>query len=955
MIRIIFAAVVFSSLAFLQPARGQDDSSESDAHDADIEEITVTGSRIKRRDYFTPSPLMTISEKDIDFSGQWTLEETLNQMPQVTPDYGRASNNPGNGMAQVALRNMGPGRSLVLLNGRRVGPSGNRSAVDINNIPQALVERVEIITGGTTAVYGADALAGVVNFITRTDFSGFGIEAAASTTERGDSESYDLNVTWGHNFENGRGNLSVYGGLYRREASYASDREHTRVSWLEDYEGNLVEGGSGAVPALQIYWPPMYWPDDPEADTPTTTFDANANPREFIWPDDLYNYAPENYLQVPMDRQALGVFANYRLSDRYEGYLEVSYTHSEGVQQLAPVPAYGWVFVNLDNPILTPATAQLFSDQFACDENLACIYIGRRIQEVGPRIIVTDNDYYRITAGVRGELGRNWDVDAWATYARAETMELLRNDASYSRLLQGLLVDPATGQCFDPSGGCVPLDIFGENRLSPEAAEFLRYRDFENPTERTHKMANIVVSGEPVSTWAGPVGIAAGLEWRGDESVFLTDEVLFTGDILGFNAMSPGGGRDSVTEIYSEAVVPLLSNSAAAEYLGIELGVRYSDYKYAGGVWSYKAGMEWQPWDALRLRTMHQRSVRAPNSFEMFEEQRSSIGLPLADEDPCTASNDPTGADGGEFVVQKCVIQGLPEDQVGVWEAVDLYPRESVAGGNPHLEPEVGRTWTLGAVITPAALPDWSFAIDYFDIELEGAIGGIDTWRICFDKANVQHVFCDRIFRDESGHVAKVIYLTGNKGIMNTSGLDVQASGSVELSDAWTIGKQTASLGINLIWSHLLSFEDQDSPVSTVLECAGLFGGPCRTSQLGDWGGSDTTYTRNRVRTSLSYVAGDLDLHVAWRWIEGSKSAGWEYWDLQPDEDLAIKLVGDRQYLDFGAGFSFSDHVSARMGINNVFDTDPPNMANNTWDNNTDTGLYDVFGRSYFLTVSMRY
>jgi outer membrane receptor protein involved in Fe transport len=926
------------------------------ASEPELEEIIVTGSRIKRRDYFTPSPLMTVSKADIDYSGQWTLEETLNQMPQVTPDYGRASNNPGNGMAQVALRNMGPGRSLVLLNGRRVGPSDNRSAVDINNIPQVLVERVEIITGGTSAVYGADALAGVVNFITRTDFSGLGIEASASSTERGDGEAYDLSVIWGHNFDNGRGNVSLYGGLYRREASYASDRELTRVAWREDGEGDLYEGGSGAVPATQIIWPSTYWSDDPEAEPSRTTFDANGNPIEFIRPDDFYNYAPENYLQVPLDRLALGIFANYQLSDRYEGYLEASYTHTEGEQRFAAVPGWALVTVNLDNPILTPATAQHFSDQFACDVNHACMYIGRNLKELGPRLVDTENDYYRITAGVRGDLGRNWEIDAWATYTRAETMRLLRNDASYSRFLQGLLVDPATGQCFDTSGGCVPLDIFGENRLSPEAVEFIRYPDFENPTERTHKLASLVVSGDPVSTWAGPVSIAAGLEWRSDESVFLTDEALFTFDTMGFVGASPGGGRDSVTEVYLEGVVPLLSNRPWTDYLGIELGARYSDYKYAGGVWSYKAGMEWQPWSVLRLRAMHQRSVRAPNSFEMFEEQRTWIYYGwLADEDPCTASNDPVGT-GGDLLVQKCVMQGLPEDQVGVWEAVDSYPAEFVEGGNPDLEPEVGHTWTLGAVITPAALPDWTFAVDYFVIELDGAIGDINTRETCFDEANVQHLFCDRIFRDESGNVAKEIYLTGNRGIMDTSGLDLQASGSVELNDAWSIGGQTATLGVNLIWTHLLSFEEQESPVSSVFECAGFFGGPCQTSQYGNWGGSDTTYTRNRVRTSVSYTAGPLDLYLAWRWIEGSESGRWEYKEAYPwVEDLAIKSVSDRQYLDLGAGFSFTDHVSARLGVNNVFDTDPPNMADNTWDNNTDTGLYDVFGRSYYLTLSMQY
>jgi outer membrane cobalamin receptor len=208
----VWSSLALSCFAFVPWALAQE-GADTPQIDAEIEEVVVTGSRIKRRDFFTPSPLMTISEEEIEFSGQWTLEETLNQMPQVTPDYGRASNNPGNGMATVALRNMGPGRSLVLLNGRRIGSSGNRGYVDINNIPQALVERVEIITGGTSAVYGSDALAGVVNFITRDDFEGFAVDASASVTEYGDAESYDLSLTYGRDLAGGRGNIAVYAAV----------------------------------------------------------------------------------------------------------------------------------------------------------------------------------------------------------------------------------------------------------------------------------------------------------------------------------------------------------------------------------------------------------------------------------------------------------------------------------------------------------------------------------------------------------------------------------------------------------------------------------------------------------------------------------------------------------------------------------------------------------------------
>jgi outer membrane receptor protein involved in Fe transport len=301
------------------------------------------------------------------------------------------------------------------------------------------------------------------------------------------------------------------------------------------------------------------------------------------------------------------------------------------------------------------------------------------------------------------------------------------------------------------------------------------------------------------------------------------------------------------------------------------------------------------------------------------------------------------------------VIQGLPRDLVGVWEGVDLFPYEIVEGGNPELEPESGDTWTVGAVLTPGWAPNASFAVDYYEFKLERSIGGISSWDICFDELNVQHAFCDHITRDQSGHIAMIVDTTVNKGTIETSGIDFQSNFDFDLGSARAVGSYTASVGINLIWTHLLSFKDQDSPVSTPYECAGFFGGPCRTSELSAWGGSDTTFTENRIRASMNYLAGPLDMYLGWRWVQGSTSGNWEYWCCESGEDLAIKSVDDKQYVDIGAGLAFSDHVRAHLGVNNLFDTDPPNMADNVWDNNTDTGLYDVFGRSYYLSVAMQY
>ena len=232
------------------------DDTDQEGTDQAVEELVVTGSRLKRRDFHAPSPITTLEEDVLSFSGQATLEETLNQMPQLTPDFGRVANNPGDGTARLNLRGLGAGRTLVLLNGRRLAPSGTGSSVDVNNLPQALIDRVEIITGGAATVYGSDAIAGVINFITRDEYDGVSLSASAYTTESGDSGIVDFNASFGHNFANGRGNITLFGGIYDRSPSFAGDREFSAIPWIDAGKEELVQGGSlSAPPGVLVYVP----------------------------------------------------------------------------------------------------------------------------------------------------------------------------------------------------------------------------------------------------------------------------------------------------------------------------------------------------------------------------------------------------------------------------------------------------------------------------------------------------------------------------------------------------------------------------------------------------------------------------------------------------------------------------------------------------------------------------
>jgi outer membrane receptor protein involved in Fe transport len=933
--------------SFITPAAAQD--TDAVEEDTVVEEIIVTGSRLRRRDFSAPSPIATIEREAIEFTGQGTLETILNQMPQVTPDFDRTANNPGDGTARINLRGLGSGRTLVMLNGRRLAPSGIGTAVDVNNLPQALIDRVEVITGGATTVYGSDAVAGVVNFVTRDDFDGFSLNISGYSTEEGDSSIYDVSAAYGHNFSSGRGNITLFGGYYDREETYAGARELTSVPWWDPwwdptFAGELMQGGSRSVPEGAILFPEVDFGNGPAA----TIFDEDGDPREYVSPDDDYNWAPWNFLQVPLERYNGGVLLNYDLSSRTEFYIEAAYTSSEVRQVLAPIPGGGWLEFNRDNPVMTPATQQLFADNMIpLGGNRVLANVRKRFEELGPRIIENNTDYTRVVAGVKGDIWTDWEFDAWVTYTNSDESEFLFNDGSRSHFQQGLLVDPATGHCFDPSNGCVPINMFGLGNMSAEAIDFLQLPRMENVTSREQVLASAYVRGKLFDTWAGGVETAFGVEWRRDDGDFKADDYLFSGDTLGYFPDSPVIGTEDVVEVYAEMLIPLADGLTFADYLALEIGGRYSDYDHAGSVDTYKMGLEWRPIAGFGFRGMFQRSVRAPNLLEAFQEQSVWEGsfASEAGEDPCSAASDPVAAGN----VEKCIATGLPADQIGVFEAFE-FPTLFYWGGNPDLEPETADTLTVGIVIAPDSMPNLQLAVDYFDLKVDGGIGGLDAAGACFDSANVNNLFCDRIRRDSiTFNVNEVRENNINRGQLKATGIDTQISYATDLPAALAVGDNGADISINVIWTHLTELSSQETVYSTPRDCAGYFGWPCDNDGM--------TFPADRVTTSLSYASGDLSAHLSWRWIDKTdnaapfQSADWGV----PDPDLAVPYVKQKNYLDLGVAYEFNEHLIARLTVANLTDTDPPMMADAVWDKNTDTRMYDIFGRSYTLSFSLNY
>jgi len=943
---LIYAALI----SLIVPISSWAQAPTTEATDEDvaeeIEEIIVTGSRLRRRDFSAPSPIATIDRESLEFTGQGTLETALNQMPQVTPDFDRTANNPGNGTARINLRGLGAGRTLVMLNGRRLAPSGIGSAVDVNTLPQALIDRVEVITGGASTVYGSDAVSGVVNFVTRDDFEGLSLDVSGYATERGDSNTYDLSMAYGHNFASGRGNITLFGGYYDREATYADERELTSVPWYDTWEGELRHGGSRSVPEGLVNAPRVDWGDGPAQ----TIFDDDGNPREYNFQIDDYNWAPWNFLQVPLERYNGGFLFNHDLARSAELYIEATYTSTKVRRVLAPIPGAAWLEFNTDNPIMTPATQQFFADNMIpLGGNRVLANVRKRFEELGPRVIENNIDYTRVAMGIKGGVWSDWEFDAWVTYTKGDESELFFNDGSRSRWQQGMLVDPATGECVDPSNGCAPINMFGRGNISPEAVEFLRIPPMENVTAREQVLASAFIRGKLFDTWAGGAETAFGLEWRRDDGSFKADDYLFSGDTLGYGGHAPVIGKEEVYEAYTEMLIPLANGAAFAEYLALEIGGRYSSYDQAGSVETYKAGIEWLPIYGLRMRGMYQRSVRAPNLEEAFLEESVDEGTFAFDasDDPCSATSDPVAAGN----VDRCIATGLPADQIGVFDAFE-FPALYYWGGNPDLEPEVADTLTLGIVIAPERFSNFQLAVDYFDLQVEGAIGGLDAVNVCFDSANVNNLFCDRITRDPiTFNVNAVRENNINRGQLRTKGIDTQVSYSTDLPDVLAIGYDGADLAVEVIWTHLKEMTSQATPFSKSLDCGGYFGWPC------SWENDGMTFPTDRVTTNLSYASGDLSALLSWRWIDKTDNAA----PLQsgdfgfPDPDLAVPYVERKSYLDLGVAYEFSESVTARLTIANLTDTKAPMMADAVWDKNTDTRMYDIFGRSYTLSFSLNY
>lgn len=932
------------------------------------ETVTITGSRIAKRDYTSSSPVATVSAEQFDITGTVNTESLLNTLPQTVPGFDRTSNNPGNGTATVDLRGLGTSRTLVLVNGRRFVPTSGSGVVDINSIPTALIQSVEVVTGGASAVYGSDAVSGVVNFILKDDFEGVEASAGYEMTEQGDAKFFSSSLTIGGNFADGRGNAVLSMSYTDREALFQGDRDFSTFAQFDDFEGGTFNGGSSGIPATSIFAGGVGTDTTANCDSFGITFDPNGDVRCFnddfsAASNDFYNYAPVNYIQLPQERfQATGL-AHYEINNHAEVYGEFVFALNDVPQQLAATPIFqsGSEFSIDGNPFLTANSQAILSEAFGSGvdtdqdgiDDTGSAFLRRRMIEVGPRISDDQFVAFQVLGGIRGEINENFDYDVSYQEGRVLNSSAQRGNVSRTRFLQALVLadDPdnpgnvlvdsnGNPSCADGSSngstvGCSPMNIWGEGNISEGAAEFLRTR-VNSDSRYNQRILAGTITGDTTG-WlelpGGPIGVAGGMEYREESFSFDPSQDLASGNIAGFNGAPaiPESGFD-VTDMFVEAYLPIMSGQPMVELLAAEVAYRYSDYSSIGGVEAYKIAGEWAPNTQVRFRASLNTAVRAPNIVELFAP--IAEGFPGA-VDPCSAAGpNPAG------ISAICVATGVPSALVGS-PAINLAAGQvrQLSGGNPNLAEEEAETLTLGFVASPEFIDGLTVSLDYFDIEIDGAIasfggGAANILDTCYNDTafgGVGSAFCNAISRRADGTIESVSAQDQNVAAVTLNGFDLSADYDYDAGDL-------GMFALNYLATFTEEATFQAFPGADVDDCAGSFG----TLLCGE------PITSYKHRAAVQWNRGPITAQLLWRYIG-------EVNDDDPGTDYAVETIDGTSYFDASGSYQVNDTLTLTGGIDNLFDELPPILGDNQEQANTYPATYDVFGRTFFVKATARF
>jgi iron complex outermembrane receptor protein len=962
----------------------------ADAATGEVSEIVVTGTRIPSPNLTSIAPVTTVGNADIKAQGVTRIEDITNSLPQVFAGQGSSISNGSTGTATVDLRGLGPSRTLVLIDNRRLMPGDAAvPTADLNFVPAALVERVDVLTGGASATYGADAVAGVVNFIMLKNFEGVRLDAqysgyqhtnhasdieavvrakaAAATDPRQyalpahsnfDGEGSEVSLVLGVNAPDGKGNITAYATYRQNNSILEGQRDFSSCSLNSgDTFAQNGCGGSGTAFPARVGG----FLVDP------TTFNT-FRPRTSA---DVFNFAPQNFFVRPDERYALGAFAHYEIAPWATAYMDAMFMDDRSTSQIGAGGIFAGTFtINCANPLMSAQekSVLLSTTGATCAANPTGVFTGtvaRRLVngEAGGRTVDLRHADYRIVVGLKGDLGKNWNYDGYLQYGSVAFNSQQGGNLNTNRINQALnVVGTAANPVCAPGAdaGCVPLNIFTAQSISPAALKFLAANSFANGNT-TERVASLAFTGKlgdygiksPMAT--DGVGVAVGAEYRREHLDSTADFLASNGLVNGNGAASPpvNGGFD-VYELFGEARVPLVNDAPFAKEIALELGYRFSNYSSIGDTNTYKVSGEWEVIDGLRFRAGYNRAVRAPNVVELFSPQNVALD---GTQDPCA------GLTPASPLVQTCAtVFHLTVAQVLAIEKNPANQYNGQLGGNPNLKPEISDTYTAGVVWQPSFAPGLNVSLDYFNIKVDQFIGGIGANLILTQCVTTQNPFFCNLVHRAPGNNSLFLDTTGfvqdttlNTGSLKTTGVDLNVNYRTDLKNLG-LG-DSGSISASLVGTWLDQLDTQPLPGGASYNCKGLYGTVC---------GIPAPEWRHKLRVTWTtpYSYGD--------WVKSlSFSAQWRYFGkvtldaYSSDPQLnnpGLQYLTDKtfsavSYLDLTANFTIHNNLNFRVGVNNVFDKDPPivgssNCPGVVCNGGTFPQVYDALGRFVFVGLS---
>jgi len=968
------------------------EQTESSA-DEKVEKIAVTGSRILRPGAVSTSPIMSMDAEELELFQEPEVERIVKLLPGTLPGDGANRNNGSAGTATVNLRGLGTNRTLVLMNGRRMVPYDINGIVDTANIPTALIERVDVVTGGASAVYGSDALAGAINFVLKENFEGAALDYTHSQTGEGDGNKDSISLTLGANLDDDRGNIALSLSWMNREQILLGQRT-LGLYGINTYNGaNYEQFLSGTpptpAPAGCNSHPNAVVDGGSTTSIPTRFQIVGAGSSAGQFRDDrsllgescsVFNFNPFNFYQTPQERYNATVIGHYDINDDITAYASATFTNTTVETQVAPSGTFGSTFnLPLGNPLIGDQARQYMIDAgnaaLAADllnpaglnnwndvnnnglvdeSDYLLVQLRRRTAELGPRDENYTSNQFQLVAGVKGAITDDWEFDASFSYGESNRSSVRGGYTNITNIQNALDVSAdADGNavCNNGDPACVPLDIFGGfGTITPEMASYvtavaLQQRKYDQT------VAQVLVNGpvEAINLSGDPLELSFGLEHRQERGDLIPDECLMLAPTscqggAGGNILPISGGYKT-NELFVEGILPIASGMNMVEALDLEVGYRFADYDSVGEVNTWKLGVTYRPVEQILARVMLQSATRAPNVGEIAAPLGS--GLSNADGDPCSVANAAELAT-NSVLVERCISTGMAAAQVGGVQDIISGQINVLTGSDLDNPPQAedAKTFTAGLVFTPDLFKNFSFSVDYYDIKIDDYIGTFGTQEVlnaCYEGGDTNA--CSKIQR-----IAGSLAINGSGVELYTTNLDYVHAEGIEIAANFTVGLDSLGLegmgevSFSTTYNHYLTNESQSSVASPVTDCVGYYGNDC------------TPLSQDRLLQRITWNMDDIMASLLIRYQGGI--------DMTENQLAsrfdAFETIGSYTYVDLVSSYSIGENTKLTFGIDNLFDKAPPvvgDYAASTPVNsgNTLPSAYDAIGRTFKAGVKFTF